>query len=421
MSDVIAGRFELCDPIAQGGSGVVWRAFDRRRGEYCALKVLRRRDAGMLLRFVREQSVRLSHAYVLTPYSWAAEDDQVAIASELLDGGSLATLIGDYGPLAEPTVAAILAQLLEALEFVHGAGLVHRDVKPANVLLHATGTGPLHARLADFGLAVSSADARLTQHGTVVGTASYLAPEAREGAPPHPRQDLFAAGQVALALLAGSEADGPRSAPAAGTGSALSTLLAALVDPDPGRRPPSATRARELLSPMAGGTAPRARDGEPVDVLHQLPAADDGAGTDVVAGAAPPATATGRLTVAAPEAPPRRGRRLRLGVAGAAVAVSAAFVALLAVLFTSGAPGADPGGGRGATPGATGSATAGVDAPRRTPSGASGAPTSTTAAGQVRAGAPCSWQQQGDMRSTADGTQVVCTLRDGDYTWVAGG
>ena len=106
--------------------------------------MLRRRDAGDLLRFVREQSVRLSHPHVLTPYSWAAEDSHVAIASDLVDGGSLATLLGDYGALDEKTVAVLLDQLLAALDAVHGAGLVHRDVKPANVLLRASGTGPVH-------------------------------------------------------------------------------------------------------------------------------------------------------------------------------------------------------------------------------------------------------------------------------------
>ncbi|HEU5266540.1 MAG TPA: hypothetical protein VFU35_07555, partial [Jatrophihabitans sp.] len=75
MTDVIAGRFALCDPIARGGSGVVWRAYDRKLQRLCAAKVLRRRDAGELLRFVREQSVRIAHPHVLTPYSWAAEDE----------------------------------------------------------------------------------------------------------------------------------------------------------------------------------------------------------------------------------------------------------------------------------------------------------------------------------------------------------
>ena len=100
-ADVIAGRFALCDPIGSGGSGTVWRAFDRKRHGYCAAKLLRQRDAGDLLRFVREQSVRLDHPHIVSPYSWVAEDGTVLIASDLMTGGSLHTLIGDFGPLAE--------------------------------------------------------------------------------------------------------------------------------------------------------------------------------------------------------------------------------------------------------------------------------------------------------------------------------
>lgn len=208
MTDVVAGRFALCDPIARGGSGTVWRAYDRRTQQFCAAKVLRRRDAGDLLRFVREQSVRLTHPNVLTPYAWAAEDAHVVIASELVDGGSLSMLIGDYGPLAETTAAAILDQLLVALEQVHAAGLIHRDVKPANLLLRATGTGPIQVLLADFGLAMGAQDAHLTEVGTVVGTPGYLPPELmRGGGAPDVRHDLYSAGRVGAALGIGQRAD----------------------------------------------------------------------------------------------------------------------------------------------------------------------------------------------------------------------
>ena len=154
-ADVIAGRFALCDPIGSGGSGTVWRAFDEKRRGYCAAKLLRQRDAGDLLRFVREQSVRLDHPHIVSPYSWVAEDGTVLIASELMTGGSLHTLIGDFGPLAESTVATVLRQVLSGLQAVHDAELIHRDVKPANLLLRATGDGPLHVVLTDFGLTIS--------------------------------------------------------------------------------------------------------------------------------------------------------------------------------------------------------------------------------------------------------------------------
>ncbi len=204
-TDVIAGRFALCDPIAAGGSGTVWRALDLRLGRFCAAKVMRRRESGDVLRFAREQSMRLDHRHVLTPYSWAAEDEHVVIASELAEGGSLGALIRDHGPLAEASVVTVLDQLLDALAVVHAARLVHRDVKPGNVLVHATGTGPMHLLLADFGLAIGVDDPRLTQFGLVIGTTGYLAPEVARGqSGPTRAQDLFAAGRSAQALRAGS-------------------------------------------------------------------------------------------------------------------------------------------------------------------------------------------------------------------------
>ncbi len=180
-ADVIAGRFALCDPIGSGGSGTVWRAYDQKLQRYCAAKLLRQRDAGDLLRFVREQSVRLDHPHIVSPYSWVAEDGTVLIASELMTGGSLHTLIGDYGPLAEETVTAVLKQVLSGLQAVHDAQLIHRDVKPANLLLRATGAASLHVVLTDFGLTISRLDARLTQVGMVIGTPGYVPPEVLRG------------------------------------------------------------------------------------------------------------------------------------------------------------------------------------------------------------------------------------------------
>src|SRR4051794_25861088 len=125
-AEVIAGRYVLCDPIGVGGSGTVWRAYDSTRRQYCAAKLLRQRDAGELLRFAREQSVRLHHPNIVSPYAWAADDGMVLIASELIDGGSLQVLLGDYGALAEDTVVDVIDQVLSALEAVHAAELVHR-------------------------------------------------------------------------------------------------------------------------------------------------------------------------------------------------------------------------------------------------------------------------------------------------------
>ena len=205
-AETIAGRYVLCDPIGSGGSGTVWRAYDQQRRQYCAAKLLRQRDAGELLRFAREQSVRLEHPHIVSPYAWAADDGMVLIVSELIDGGSLQVLLGDYGALAEATVVEILDQVLSALEVVHTAELIHRDVKPGNLLLRATGNGPLQVMLADFGLTISQRDARLTATGMIIGTPGYLPPEVLVGrVSPEPAHDMYAVGRLALALLAGRE------------------------------------------------------------------------------------------------------------------------------------------------------------------------------------------------------------------------
>lgn len=404
MTDVIAGRFALCDPIARGGSGVVWRAYDRRVGKFCAAKVLRRRDAGELLRFVREQSVRLVHPHVLTPYSWAAEDTHVAIASDLIDGGSISTLIGDYGALNDGTVAVILDQLLAALEAVHAAGLVHRDVKPANLLLRATGTGQVHVVLGDFGLAISEKDARLTQFGMIVGTPGYVAPELLTGTTPvRADQDLYSAGRVAAALLCGAEPTSGAGRPdlTAMRDPQLRELVEAMISVNPARRPATAAEARQWLhTRVAADRAPRTRDGEPVDVMQQLPplppiadlvesqplpiaAAATTAVTPQFGGAS--ASAFPGTTLPTP-ARRRPGRRLVLAGLGAAVVVAAGVP--LGIVLASGS-----GNGGGTQPG--------QDPPLAV----------------VTAGSACTWADQNDAALTATGQSLTCQLAGARYVW----
>lgn len=122
MGEVFAGRYELADPIGRGGVGAVWRAWDHRRRRYVAAKVLQQSDAHTLLRFVREQALRIDHPHVLAPASWAADDDQVLFTMDLVSGGSLAHLIGDYGALPPRFVSLLLDQLLAGLAAVHAEG-----------------------------------------------------------------------------------------------------------------------------------------------------------------------------------------------------------------------------------------------------------------------------------------------------------
>lgn len=204
MGDVFAGRYELVDPLGEGGAGVVWRAWDRKRQHYVAAKVLRQVDASSLLRFMREQSMRLDHPHVLTPTGWAGEDDKVLFTMPIVRGGSVSTLISDFGPLPATLTAVLLDQLLAALEAIHAEGIVHRDVKPANLMLDATGRNAPRAWLGDFGIAAGDDAPRLTQGPFAMGTPGYVAPEClHQGWQPDARADLYAAGMCALEMLTG--------------------------------------------------------------------------------------------------------------------------------------------------------------------------------------------------------------------------
>ncbi|WP_031511230.1 serine/threonine-protein kinase [Streptomyces megasporus] len=257
MGEVFAGRYELVDPIGRGGVGAVWRTWDHRRRRYVAAKVLQQSDAHTLLRFVREQALRIDHPHVLAPMSWAADDDKVLFTMDLVRGGSLAHLVGDYGPLPPAYVCVLLDQLLSGLAAVHAEDVVHRDIKPANVLLEATGTGRPHLRLSDFGIAMRKGEPRLTEADYVVGTPGYFAPEQLLGAEPDFPADLYAVGLVALYLLTGGKPDSqalveaytngvppaPRDVP-----EPLWEVLGTLLHPDPEARFRTATGVRKALA-----------------------------------------------------------------------------------------------------------------------------------------------------------------------------
>ncbi|MEJ7833205.1 MAG: serine/threonine-protein kinase [Nocardioides sp.] len=240
----LAGRYVLVDQIGAGGMGSVWRAWDLKQETYVAAKLLGRHDQSLLLRFVREQSVRVHHPHVVAPSGWAAEDHQVVLTMDLVRGGSVADLARDHGPLPAAYVAVLLDQLLQALDAVHSAGVVHRDVKPANLLLEVTGSGRPHLRLSDFGIAALVDDVRLTQSPGPIGTRWYAAPEQAEGgALPDPRQDLYAVGVLATGLLTGLS---PHHRPPPPPGP-LQPLVTALTARNPDDRPASAAAALERL------------------------------------------------------------------------------------------------------------------------------------------------------------------------------
>ena len=238
-------RYLLADQIGAGGMGTVWRAWDRREGRWVAAKLLATYDAASLQRFVREQRLRVRHRHVVQPTGWvdAADDTgdhigRVLFAMDLVRGGSVEQLLVRHGPLPDSYVRVLLEQILEALVAVHASGVVHRDLKPGNLLLEPTGTGRPWVRLGDFGVAALVGDPRLTRVPGGVGTGGYMAPEQAAGAGPDPRQDLYAAGVVARQLLTGRPAGegGPAT-------SDLDRLLDRLTAAEPEARPPSAGAA----------------------------------------------------------------------------------------------------------------------------------------------------------------------------------
>jgi serine/threonine-protein kinase len=431
---VFAGRFELIDPIGSGGTGMVWRAWDRRLERICAAKVLRQRHAGSMLRFVREQGVRLDHPNVLSPYGWAADDDQALLAMDLVGGGSVSSLVADFGALPERYTAELLAQLLSGLEQVHAAGLVHRDVKPANLLLEATGTGVPVLRLSDFGIALSLSEPRLTQHGAVVGTPGYVAPEALAGEPPSIKQDLYAVGVTGWQLLTGEEppAAGPAVERPAGSKGILWDVIEALTRPDPDERPAAAQAALACLEPVLATklqVPAHTADGELIEVFDQLPelpapyqalaTPPEQPQPEQVPAEVPPAPVSAEQGSAgqgsrSPGQPSRRlpRRRIVFAVAGLVGVLAAGTAGVLALNR--------PGDGDGSTPPGNSpkSSTSGTpSAPETIPTG----PVTPVPNSQITIGAACGWQEAGGIETTADGTRVECRQSGSSYRWIKAG
>jgi eukaryotic-like serine/threonine-protein kinase len=223
-------RVRLVDQIGAGASATVWRAWDRETRQYLAAK-LTTRDPW-------DQRLLLRHPHVLTPHAWLDSDGVSIALLPLVRGGTVDRLLAEYGALPASYVAVLLDQLLDALGALHAAGLVHRDVKPANLLLEPTGTGRPHLWLGDLGVTTRSGDAT-----TVAGTSGYVAPEVAPGTPATPSHDLYAAGVTAVELLTGrlprSDRDLPRGP--------LHGLLRGLTAADPAERPSSTAAARAHL------------------------------------------------------------------------------------------------------------------------------------------------------------------------------
>jgi len=201
---LLGTRYRLETLVASGGMAEVWQGTDEVLRRRVAVKVLHRHlaaDDTFVTRFRQEAvaAARLAHPGIVAIYDTCSEDGVEAIVMELVPGQTLRERLDDETPIDPWQAAGLAAQVAEALEAAHGAGLVHRDVKPANILLPGDG----RVKVADFGIAKAAEEADLTQPGLMVGTAKYLAPEQVEGRPVDGRTDTYSLGVVLYEMLCG--------------------------------------------------------------------------------------------------------------------------------------------------------------------------------------------------------------------------
>ncbi|MDO8213696.1 protein kinase, partial [Conexibacter sp. CPCC 206217] len=206
MSSTIAGRYELERRLGIGGMSTVQLAFDRRLERHVAVKLLAEHladDPSFVSRFRREAlaAARLVHPNVVQVFDFGLDEAQHQhfIVMEYVQGQSCAELLRERGHLDVDEAVEILTQACRGLDYAHRNGVVHRDVKPGNLLRSDDGV----VKLADFGIAKATEQSSITQIGSVLGTAAYLAPEQARGEEAGPRADIYSLGVVAYQLLSG--------------------------------------------------------------------------------------------------------------------------------------------------------------------------------------------------------------------------
>lgn len=252
---VLADRYELVELLARGGMSEVFLAQDRRLSRPVAVKVLAAelsRDATFVDRFRHEAqaAANLNHPNIVSVYDWGQDGDTSYIVMEYIDGRSVRDLIKARGRLDDTQVAGIGGEIAAALSSAHAAGVIHRDVKPANVLISSQG----QVKVTDFGIALSgNSPNELTKAGSVMGTATYFSPEQAQGFDVDARSDLYSLGIVLYEMATGAP-------PFAGD-NAVAVAYQQVQEPvpPPSTRNPAITPALEAIILTALAKDPNAR------------------------------------------------------------------------------------------------------------------------------------------------------------------
>ncbi|WP_326699376.1 serine/threonine protein kinase [Streptomyces sp. NBC_01754] len=347
---ILAGRYRLGEVLGRGGMGKVWRAHDEVLHRTVAVKELTAglyaAEADRIVLHARTQkearaAARITHPGVVTVHDVIDHDSRPWIVMQYVDGPSLADATKETGEIDAREAARIGLHVLSALRAAHGAGVLHRDVKPGNVLLARDG----QVLLTDFGIAAIEGDSTITRTGELVGSIDYLAPERVRGGDPGPASDLWSLGATLYTAVEGRspfrrtspistmQAVVTEEPPPPLRGGALAPVITALLRKDPEERPTAAETERMLLDAMEGRRPRAAQAHVPTQRLsdQDLHAFEtpDGATARLPQEALPPASPPGPASGPTTRRGGRRRRAVALAVAVAAVVLLGGTTALV--------------------------------------------------------------------------------------------
>jgi len=204
VSKIYGGRYEIEEKIGAGGMAIVYKAKDTVLNRVVAIKVLREQyasDEGFIRRFRREAqaAASLSHQNIVSIFDVGKDGDEDYIVMEYVKGRTLKEIIRDQAPLPVETALSIIRQIAEALAHAHANHIIHRDIKPQNIIISTTG----RAKVTDFGIARAASSATLTRTGDIVGSVHYLSPEQAKGEPTSEQSDIYSMGIILYEMITG--------------------------------------------------------------------------------------------------------------------------------------------------------------------------------------------------------------------------